>query len=420
MTGDRDPSSPLSVGVLHPTFESWGGAERFIHGVLRSLRRAGEFSAAVYTHRWRDPEDGGVAYRVHEHRSGGVRSGPWDWDAIARRWGPRWLEHDVLFVHNHPALEWAVRVPGHPPMVWYCHEPPRHVWDDGPAGGPGAGRDTASWRRLDAALSIYRWRLPGRAWSRLRLEASRRVRPDLWRRRLQAMDVRAVGRCNSILANSAFTAGEVRRIYRREAEVVYPLLPHLDSEESPVLQDKTRMVLWVGRLAVAKRPLLMLDAWERVASRFSDFRLVMVGAGPLEDEVKRRIEQLTEPRSVDLRSAIPGDELRELYGRAMLTVHLSDAEPFGLVPLESMWMGTPVLARCGGGVAETVVPDETGWCLDGGEPASVAEALLGLLGRADELTGMGDSVARAVRRRFGFRTTVGRISDVLRRAACPR
>ncbi|HXI02499.1 MAG TPA: hypothetical protein VNI57_04920, partial [Candidatus Saccharimonadales bacterium] len=95
-----------SIGVLHPTFESWGGAEWFIHQSLVSLLAGSRIRATVYTHRWTPPPGETVPYQVVCHRRGGVLTAPWDWEKIAREQAGLWREHSLLFVHNWPATLW--------------------------------------------------------------------------------------------------------------------------------------------------------------------------------------------------------------------------------------------------------------------------------------------------------------------------
>lgn len=410
---------PISVGVLHPTFESWGGAEWFIHGVLNALVERCGFSVVLYTHRWMTPDEVNPRYEFVEHRLGGVITGPWDWARIARKFGDAWRKHDVLFAHNHPALEWVVDAAGVPPVVWYCQEPPRHLWDCDPGS---IGRTYRSRldriRALHAAVSIYGGDLPWRALSRgllvlLSLGRRRRVR---WIRSLRSRDRRAVRRCGAILANSHFTAGRIRKIYGREASVVYPLLPGFDpSAPFDPPEDKEPMFLWVGRLVPEKRPMTMLEAWLGAADspELSAFRLVMVGDGPLRVEAQERIDAAGRMGRVELRSGLSRGELKDLYGRALLTVHLASGEPFGLVPLESMWEGTAVLAVCDGGVMETVVPGQTGFCLESPDPSDLSEAMRRLARHPKELEVLGTRAASAVRRRFSFRATVDVITSQL-------
>jgi glycosyltransferase involved in cell wall biosynthesis len=94
-----------------------------------------------------------------------------------------------------------------------------------------------------------------------------------------------------------------------------------------------------------------------------------------------------------------------MYQRARLTVHLGLAEPFGLVALESMAAGTPVLAHRAGGIAEIVIEGESGWC----RPNLRGEDLVSLLAvipeRSAELEAMGHAARALVESRFRFDQT---------------
>ncbi len=412
---------PLSVGVLHPTFESWGGAEWFIHGLLESWAAGNEMNAVLYTYRWSDPPGGRADYPVVTHGLGGIVSGPWDWRAIGRFLAPRWSGHDVLFVHNHPAGEWVRCSQSRLPFVWYCQEPPRSLWDlqhEVVQPGPTRPRDARevfrSLRRLGPGRAF--WRVS----SRLRLALIRGwIGAEKWSDRLRIWDRETVQAAAAIIANSHFTAGRVTSIYGREATVAYPLLPHFDAQTPVPVPDKEPVVLWVGRLAPEKRPEMMLQAWQETVMRegCQHFKLIMVGDGPMRPLIEEQLALLIENGYAELRTGVATPELHALYRRALLTVHLGREEPFGLVPLESLWQGTTVLADCAGGVKETVVPNQTGYCVEDPSADTLSSALVRLLLRPEDLVEMGQKGALAVRRKFSFETTVELIVRTLSGAA---
>ncbi len=417
----RAASCPVrSIGVLHPTFEFWGGAEWFIHSTANALVREDGVQVTVYTHRWNKPPSEPVAYQAVEHRSGGILSGPWDWDRIARCFADRWAVHDVLFLHNHPAAEWvarARRLEPMPPTVWYCHEPPRHLYE--------AARDDASlvpnmrWQigRLMFGVAFYRETTVRRIYSRWRLRRTvARLGRKGWQRTLRSLDSQAIAEVGTIVANSRYTAGRIREVYHRCSQVVYPLLPHLDATVPfRAVQHKAPLVLWVGRLTAEKRPLEMLEAWsEAMASgELSNLTLVMVGDGPLWRQLQARLEKFGLHAHVKCLRGLSRPELAARYRQALLTVHLAEAEPFGLVPLESMWEGTPVLAVCDGGVQETVSPGQTGFSVADTDPSRLARQLVDILREKDRLEQMGRVAAETVRARFSFGKTLNDLRAIM-------
>lgn len=410
-----------SIGVLHPTFEDWGGAEWFIHQLLQAFVRGGATPPVVYTHRWRDPPGDRPLYTVITHRLGGTYTGPWDWERIARRLLAAWRSHDVLFVHNFPALQWYRHAAARgvmPPALWYCHEPP--VLLHGPVPEPPVVRAVprVTWASIDR-LRFYKASAAWRLWSRARQRLAILTRgAEGWREDLRRRDREAVAGAAMVVSNSNFTAGRVKEIYSRGSRVVYPLPADLDSI-SPG-GEKEDLVLWVGRMTAAKRPEVMIAAWHRACEmepRLRGFRLALVGSGPLREHVAETTDRLGMLGAVVLVRDLTRPELIDLYRRALLTVHLSKAEPFGLVPVESMAAGTPVLVEGRGGVLESVVDGRTGWCIEGLDEPRLAERLARLPDERESLVRMGLAAARHVAERFVPRESHKQIVECLRELA---
>lgn len=410
---------PESIGVLHPTFESWGGAEWFLHGILGEMTARLGTDIVLYTHRWNPPVGETVSYRVVEHRQGGARTGPWVWERLARRFAGLWSQHDVLLVQNYPATEWIARVPPSvvlPPTVWYCQEPPRTLYDAQAEEGERVSRWSDLPSRLMRGIAFYRTGAVRWLVDAAHLALVERQRGDSRMELLRDDDRRAVRNMTRVVANSQFTARRVADIYNREAAVVYPLLPDCDRVAAGgAPPDKSSTVLWVGRLTQAKRPHLMLAAWRRAAEvtpSLSEYQLVMVGDGPLRAAVADELRKSRLGGTILWHRNIARQQLLRLYAEALVTVHLSVGEPFGLVPLESILSGTPVLAACRGGDAEIVVDGQTGFCLDPGVE-ELAAWLAKVPARHAELEAMGPPAAALARSRFSFARTYDGLCEIL-------
>ncbi len=424
--GDVSESKGLrSIGILHPTFESWGGAEWFIHQCLGAFARRGLRDATVYTHRWSPPPGESAGYHVVEHRRGGVHSAPWDWERIAREQAHLWRQHSVLFVHNWPATHWYQVAAGRfdvPPAVWYCHEPPAALH------GAGTGRESeAGWADpagILAALRFYGVRTPWRALSRLRLRrAILSYGEGSWLDDLRRRERIALGAIPRILANSRYTAAQVRTLYDREAEVVYPVPADLASLSPAGRQIKEPEILFVARLTEAKRPHVLLSAWQQAVESetgLAGYRLVIVGDGPLRGAIEERIRRQELGATVELLRDLPRPELIRRYRRAVLTIHLGLGEPFGLVPLESMAAGTAVLAEGGGGARETILDGVTGWAVDGLDESTLADWLARVPRMREQLEDLGRRAAVHAAERFRPAASLDRLVAVLTEAAASR
>lgn len=120
--------------------------------------------------------------------------------------------------------------------------------------------------------------------------------------------------------------------------------------------------------------------------------------------------------AVRFKQRIPDEELLRLYNGALLTVYAPVMEPFGLVPLESMACGTPVLGVREGGVRETVLHGETGWLTER-DAHEFAEALRMLLHDEALRRSLGARGPAYVRERWSWERSVACLEGHLERVA---
>lgn len=159
-----------------------------------------------------------------------------------------------------------------------------------------------------------------------------------------------------------------------------------DAARAALGLDDRPLALYVGRIAPIKGLDTLLDAVARL--RALGLRLLVVGGEadePLdghEAEIRRRAEALGLGAAVSFVGAQPQDRLRDYYVAADVTVLPSYYESFGMVALEAMACGSPVLATRVGGLATTVLDGVTGVLVPDGDAAALAGSLERLLGDA--------------------------------------
>ncbi len=164
---------------------------------------------------------------------------------------------------------------------------------------------------------------------------------------LRWWDQRAARRAQRYLCNSRVVAERIERVYGIEAMVIPP--PHAvatdGSQEAPAaLQDWDEGYhLVVSRLLPYKNVDVVIEAF-----RGLDERLVIVGKGPMEAELRASL-----PSNVRLLCGITDSELRWVYAHAAMLVAAS-YEDFGLAPLEAASFGVPTLALHAGGFLDTI------------------------------------------------------------------
>jgi glycosyltransferase involved in cell wall biosynthesis len=158
--------------------------------------------------------------------------------------------------------------------------------------------------------------------------------------RLREWDVRTSGRPHVLLADSAHAARRIARHWGREAEVVYP--PVDLARFAPGGGERTFDLL-AGAFAPYKRADLAIEACRRL-----DRRLIVVGSGPEE----RRLRENAGP-GVEFRGWVSDEEMARLYRGARVLLFPGE-EDFGIVPVEAIASGCPVVAFGRGGALETV------------------------------------------------------------------
>jgi glycosyltransferase involved in cell wall biosynthesis len=214
-------------------------------------------------------------------------------------------------------------------------------------------------------------RSPGREWLD-GVDVLRRA----YLRALKRVDKENLKRANLVLTNSCYTREAIYRVYGIFARVN---LPGVDGEVfRPRGSEKGDYVLSVGALTPLKAHDFVVES---VALIPTSLRPKVMIVGNYEEAGEREyLTRLAEEKGVELTIAVnvTDEELVELYNRARLTAYAPIMEPFGLVALESMACGTPVVGVREGGVRETVIDGETG-ILTGRDTSEFANAIRSLL-----------------------------------------
>ena len=124
---------------------------------------------------------------------------------------------------------------------------------------------------------------------------------------------------------------------------------------------------------------------------------MIVVSDEIDIHVKNSLEQLAQKIGVDLRieSLVADDELVSLYNKAQLVLYAPYLEPFGLVPLEAMACGTPVVAVKEGGVRESVIHNKTG-ILTQRDEHMFGHAVIGLLSSAEKISDMSQNAIECI------------------------
>ena len=157
-------------------------------------------------------------------------------------------------------------------------------------------------------------------------------------------------------------------------------------------------VLYVGRLAEEKGPAVLLHA---LASSGVPRSTVVAGQGAERSRLEALAKQC--PGTIEFAGAVPNEDLPAWYRRARVVVVPSFTEAAGMVPVEAMASGTPVIASRVGGLIDTVTDEENGWLVPPGDPVALAAVLDRVLGDDESLARVAHA-AHATAARFDAST----------------
>ena len=141
---------------------------------------------------------------------------------------------------------------------------------------------------------------------------------------------------------------------------------------------ETPLILAVGRLVARKGYRTLLKAMPDVLKSFPKAHLVIVGRGHMKRTLERQAKRLGVSESVTIEPGLPFDELAQLFRSADLVAYPSYYEGQGLIPLEAMASGTPVVTVDDGPLPE-MVDDSVGGLFDIDQAGTLSKAIESLL-----------------------------------------
>lgn len=326
-----------SVAIVHEWFGATGGSENVFLAINSVLPQAKGFVL------WRDRDaHRGAAFQeswlartpLRRSKALALPFMPLAWRTLTRE------TFDVVVSSSHAFAHTAkVGRSDHTRYLSYVHSPARYVWSPGFDG-----------RGASGALMLPR-------------------------KVLQAVDLRMSRHVHSYAANSSEVRARIERFWKRDAYVIHPPVDvdYFAAAPAPQQAQSREYLLGVGRWIPYKNFDLMIQIAE--ATRLP---LVIAGSGPMEAALRRQAATVTVPVTFERQPS--RERLRELYWGAKALLFPTH-EDFGIIPVEAMTCGTPVLGLGSGGLLETVVDGKTGFLTSSLQPRDYADRLR----RLDEL-----------------------------------
>ncbi len=223
--------------------------------------------------------------------------------------------YDLILTSSHCVAK-GVRVPKGACHIAYIHTPMRYIWD----------QHEAYFGQKRANLLVR--------------QGMRIFRP--WLKRWDAASNDHIDAC---LTNSHYVAKRILTFYNRQAEVIYP---PVDFYRFSLSQREAGFYLMVTAFVPYKQVDMAIAAFNQLR-----LPLKIIGAGPEE----RRLREMSSPL-IEFLGYRDDAEVTKFYSACRALIFPGE-EDFGIVPLEAMACGKPVIAYGRGGVTETVIPLNT-------------------------------------------------------------
>ena len=214
--------------------------------------------------------------------------------------------------------------------ISYCHSPMRYIWDH---------------------YHVYRAQA-GRA---------ARLAMPFTARKLRIWDVTSAARVDRFVANSSFIRQRIQKFYRRDADIIFP---PVDTAEFQISDQVGDHYLLAGEMVSYKRADLAIEAFNA-----SGRKLVIVGDG----EMRGALERKSGP-NITFLGRVPFAELKHQFATCKALIFPGE-EDFGIIPVEVMASGRPVIAYGRGGALDTVTEGVSGVLFHEQSAAALNEAI---------------------------------------------
>jgi len=226
-------------------------------------------------------------------------------------------EYDIVLSSCHSVSKGVITKPD-TLHICYCHTPMRYAWES--------------------------WDLE------TRIKKFPRILHGLIRRKIKKIkqwDYCAAQRVDEYIANSSYIAGQIKKYYNRDSYVIYP--PVHTEKFKPVQNPSNNFYLAVGRLIPYKKFDLIVETFNKIG-----LPLKIVGVGPDYKKIKNMAKS-----NVEILGRVSDSELSDLYAncKAFIFPQIEDA---GIVPLEAMSAGRPIIALNRGGSLDSMKEGVTG------------------------------------------------------------
>lgn len=324
----------MKIAIVHDWLEKYAGSERVLEQIVDLFPEADLFSLVDFL------EDRSFIKNKKVHTSF-IQKFP-----LAKKYFRYYLplfplaienldlsNYDLIISSSHCVAK-SVKKHKNQIHISYVHTPVRYAWDLREAYLEGAGLNRGIKKLLANLVLDY----------------------------IKKFDLRTAERVDYFIANSQFVRERIKRIYGRDAHIIYP---PVDVNRFSLNEKKEDFYLVVSRLEPYKKVHLIVEAF----TRMPDKRLVVIGDG----SQMKKIKEIA-GRNIEILGYQKDEVVKEYMEKAKAFIYAAE-EDFGIVMVEAQSAGTPVLAYRKGGASEIIIEGVTGLFFDSQTPDAIIEAV---------------------------------------------
>lgn len=289
------------IAILHPTFGYNGGAENVILSTAKSLHNL-NIETDIYTYKLRDNAPDFIKQFKTD-----IYLNPLIFNKTAKYLANNLINYDAILIHNFPATifyglaynEAKKNNKKLPKSFWYCHEPSVRLY----------GSDNKSYKKLQKTWDII----------------------ARWTMRLDKLGVEKI---DYIIANSERTKNAIKRVYNREAKVIYPCI----TQNNIMPINLSENFIYIGRIEKPKNLENAIISFKKLIEKIDDknLKFIIAGKGRHEKKLKNLSKKIGIEKNIIFKGYVSEEEKKDLLNKSYALIMPAINEPFGLTVIEAL------------------------------------------------------------------------------------
>ncbi|WP_300366624.1 glycosyltransferase family 4 protein [Brachyspira sp.] len=308
------------IAIIHPTFGYNGGAENVILSFSEYCHSL-NIEITIYTYKLRE----NISNNIKQIKTD-IKLNPFIFNKTAKFLANELQNYDAVLIHNFPAtifygLAFKYAEKNNiklPKSFWYCHEPSVRLY----------GYDDKSYNKLQ------------KTW-------------DIIARYTMHLDRFGVSKIDYIMSNSIRTKETVKRVYNRDAEVIYPCITN-----SNIITEinEGNYFLYIGRIEKPKNLDNAFKAFKLLLEKIDnkELKFIIAGKGREEKYLKEIVKNMNLENNIIFKGFVSEEEKNELLNKSYALVMPAINEPFGLTVIEALYCSCISIISNKSGVYEAV------------------------------------------------------------------